>query len=304
MKINVGNEKVEYNTCKELYKVLKTNSTTENYVNDLLKNRKATCDELVGAHIGSIDMTSCVAAVYFPRNVTWSHVFVQHHDGRKLDSLVSLFNEYKNGDQIDVLLLGGIRKKDPKGEAKSDYDLVHQLTRANFKSLVDFWQELPQQINLIGWCIGEETSKAELVSEFLVTPKGIVSLYNTETLIKYLDIPNMPRRMARSMASGNYEVVYDGLKQPDRMKFKSETRISVLAPVAAEIDQSSDSVILQSHSTTPLVEPFYFCQNMRDLAKFILAQNPKAPLPDLEVRIEPHSPVLVLQGESGRSPIV
>jgi hypothetical protein len=104
------------------------------------------------------------------------------------------------------------------------------------------------------------------------------------------------------MASGDYEIVYDGLKHPDRMVFRSDPKISVLAPMATEIESLSDSSILQSYSTTPTLEPFYFCQNMRDLAKFILSQAKNTP--DVEVRIDPNSPVLVLQGEAGRSPII
>jgi len=166
-----------------------------------------------------------------------------------------------------------------KGEPKSEYDSVNLNTRSNFKSLVDFWHELPQQLNLIGWAIGDDSGKEGLISEFLVHPNGNVTLYAPETLIACLDIPNMPRRMAHSLACGNYEVVYDGLKQPDRMFFRYESRITALYPMAQEIDSSTDAQILFSHSTTPTLEPFYFCQNMRDLAKFILVQNPKFPLP-------------------------
>jgi hypothetical protein len=75
-------------------------------------------------------------------------------------------------------------KKTLTGEQKNDYELVHQSTRTNFKGLVDFWHELPQKINLIGWVIGEDGSKESLASEFLAFPDGTVNLFHTETLIK------------------------------------------------------------------------------------------------------------------------
>ncbi len=110
--------------------------------------------------IGTLDATSCLGIVYRVPNQS---IYVQHHDGRPLESLLEIFdkNEIFGPIPMQVTLIGGCK-------TSNHYASIEKHTKENFERLIEFWIKHQFHIDLQGWAAGDDYRYDALCSDFIV----------------------------------------------------------------------------------------------------------------------------------------
>lgn len=264
----------------------------------LIENQQTSLNNIPPASLGSIDATSCICPVYFWQN---KHVIVHHHDdAHKLAGLGPLFREYREST-LDVMLIGGLITKNSLGEWNFNFLNLEKYTKDNFEQLETFWRTHGLKINLLGWAIGKDKDRSTLVSDFLAEPNGKVYIVKPEVMHTALKTQEAARRAITSLTTDQYSFVYDGVKGPNllRLPDASAAKAPHVKNWASGIKEMiDDRQILKECSTTPDLEPSYFCQNIREKAAYIL--DDKAPTHPIALPLDSAQPVVILQGECGR----
>lgn len=248
--------------------------------------------------IGSFDATSCIGCIFTANK--GQHVVSFHHDGRDLTNLLPLFQAYK-GEVVQLDITGGIQKRNERGELSHDYRLLDKKhTQMNFEKLIVFSRQLPCKVDLKSWTIGEDSTKEDLICEYLAQPEGRITLLETGAIYrKCLPLEFIPRYTFNSLRQNEgMPIVYDSTVSR-QLNLKGSTHcISSLSRFARNVQaKKSDDELLAAFSTTPKLEPTYFCDTVRKVAEFVLSKDPtiqpNLPLPK-------DAPCILLQGEAGR----
>lgn len=247
--------------------------------------------------IGSFDATSCIGCIFTPQSEK-KHVVSFHHDGRDLKDLLPLFEKYK-GEVVVLEITGGVQNRDKSGELSNSYELLEEeSTQKNFESLIAFANKIPCTVKLRSWTIGDATDRAKLVSEYVAQPSGKLTLLQSETLHEKCLPPMFIQRFANHsiMSNKGFPVVFDATKSLE-LSIRSEKNYSKYRRFAQNIENKSDKEILRNYSTTPELEPSYFCDTLRNLAKFILKEDHEI---TAHSTLPKKQPCIVIQGEAGR----
>ncbi|HSX04554.1 MAG TPA: hypothetical protein VLG76_07495 [Rhabdochlamydiaceae bacterium] len=258
-----------------------------------LKERRYSYNEIPQKEkkLGSFDATSCVGVVY--RTADHS-VYVQHHDGRPLESLLTIFDRKERTMPLKVTLIGGSRPA-----LSHNYECLEKHTKENLEKLVKFWKDYQFNINLQGWAIGEGNDYATLCSDFMVDEEKIYLIKQGE--IGYLNlemkgelVPEASRRLATMILDySRFSFVYNDSNRA--LELPGIKNINQLKQIAESMIEFDDDTILVNYSTTPDLEPPYFPQMMRNMASYVLAQ--KGDVPSLKVPLSKNQPVFAIQGE-------
>lgn len=288
-------------SCQHIYDALRKDPEAELRRNQLLEGKISTENFHPANYsdgIGSFDATSCLGCIFTANK--GQHVVSFHHDGRYLGNLVPLFQAYK-GQVVQLEITGGVQKRNEKGELSHDYKLVDkEFTQENFKSLINFARQLPCKVDLKSWTIGDNSTKEGLVCEYLAQPEGRLTLLETGSIYhKCLPQEFIPRYTFNSlMHDRSMLIVYDSDRSRQFHLEGTPNSISILRGFAKDIQSNKgDRELLAYSSTTPELEPPYFCDTMRKVAEFVLSPNheikPNLTLPQ-------DAPCILLQGEAGR----
>lgn len=242
--------------------------------------------------IGTIDATSCLGVTY---RVSGQGVYVQHHDGRALDSVFEMFKkDGVNHLPMQVTLVGGCCQ----GHAKY-YNRLEKHTKENFEKLMSFWQENRLNVEVQGWALGDAHKYETLCSDFIVDHEKIYLMNQGEVGRLNLStggqiIPEAARRLATALLNASqYFLVYDQAKQC--LELPALTQSAQMREFAQQIQSINDAAILKYLSTTPQLEPPYFPQLLRNMAQFVLAQTQS--MDALSKTLPKNKPVFALQGE-------
>jgi hypothetical protein len=287
----------------DIYASLRKSTEAELYRNQLLEakvSRQSFKPEDYADAIGSFDATSCLGCIFTAKN--GRHVVSFHHDGRPLGNLFHLFSQYK-GETLDLDIAGGIQKRDRSGALSSDYSLVDDSTRENFESLLGFTRYLSSTVsstvNFRSWTIGDAT-KEGLVSEYLARPGRKITLLETGTLHEKCLPPEFFGRKARILIPEGIQVVYDATSSKNLFLNGVSRYLYPLRDLAHKIlSYSSDKELLAKRSTTPEMEPSYYCDAQRKMADFLLSDQAKK-YPQGSYPLPENTPCIILQGEAGR----
>lgn len=283
-------------TAEALFALCHTTDATR-YVSELRdKTLTSFTDVQEKKMIGTIDATSCLGICY---QTPTGEVYVQHHDGRPSHELVRLFDRAVMDGQkpLSVHLVGGCTLPNRQGECKAEYQLLEEYSRENIESIVQFWKSYRLKIDVQGWALGQAKAYETLFPDFIADASTVRLLKPGFAGSQNL-VPEMPHRMT-AMMEDRYIRVYDSA-QGEHFSLSDVSSICrQLSQWPQKVVGRSDKEILAVCSTTPTLEPPYFCDTLRQKATFIQkgdTQAKKVPVPK--------GPVLILQGEVGalRSP--
>lgn len=246
--------------------------------------------------IGTIDATSCLGICY---QTASGDVFIQHHDGRPSYELVNLFGRaVMQGEKpLSVHIVGGCSQPNPQGEFKAEYQLLEKFSKENVESIVQFWKSYRLKIDVQGWALGQTKAYETLFPDFVADASSVQltkpGLVGTQNLV-----PEVAQRMVATVEE-RYLKVYDSA-QGEHFSLPDVSHLcKALSHLPKTVEGKSDREVLETCSTTPTLEPPYFCDFMRQRATYIQKGDTQAK----KVAV-PKGPVLILQGEVGalRSP--
>jgi hypothetical protein len=286
---------------KQIYTTLRNDTDAELYRKQLLEGKVSTANfqpEQYADAIGSFDATSCLGCIFTAND--GQHVVSFHHDGRKLGNLLPLFEAYK-GQVVQLDITGGVQARNNKGELANDYSLVEkESTIKNFETLIDFSRKLPCKVELKSWTIGDESNKEGLVSEYLAKPERKVTLLETGSIHgKCLPPEFVARYSLNSLIQKNgVAVVFDAtVSDKLTLKLPLQSRLNYRGFANNIKNTPDDALLLKEYSTTPELEPPYFCDTMRKASDFFLSAAPQI---NYNPELPKDSPCVILQGEAGR----
>jgi hypothetical protein len=251
-----------------------------------------------GETIGTLDATSCLGVIYrTPDHAT----YVQHHDGRPLHTLLSLFDKstFCCHHPVEVTLVGGCKIAAKNGLSLTEYPCLEKQTKENLKKLVYFWQEAQFHIDIQGWAIGDGQEYTALCSDLIVDREHIYLMKQGELGSLNLKmggalIPHASHRLATILLNpDHYFFVYDSAQKMLVLSDLDERHS--LKTIAQMIMKLDDKTLLKKCSTTPEIEPPYFPQMMRNMASYVLKGSVSTT--PLKTSLPPNQSTFAIQGE-------
>jgi Protein N-terminal asparagine amidohydrolase len=264
-----------------------------------LQNTRYSYDQIPkkGEKVGTIDATSCIGIVYRTGDQT---TYVQHHDGRSLETLVKIFDKknFRGLRPIEVTLIGGCKKAGKNGGGVDEYSSLEKYTKENIEKLVKFWHESAFNIDVQGWAIGDGGTYETLCSDFVAGDEGIYLIKQGEigTLnlkMKGTLLPQLPRRLATTFSDHeNYFFVNPHSQKS--LQLSRAGNIHFLKQFAEHLLRLDDATLLKACSTTPGIEPPYYPKMMREMASYVLSHQMSEAI---EVPLLQEHAVFGIQGE-------